>query len=88
MSEITSTTPAAIARLRNDAGGLICCALSHAACAALGLPFARDALDLVMLEPTMESYIGREFLALGDGAKLRKHRPVAYQVELHPPSPK
>ncbi|WP_324665174.1 3,4-dihydroxy-2-butanone-4-phosphate synthase [Haloarcula sediminis] len=40
-----SVTPEAVARLRNDAGGLVCLALSDAAAAALELPFMQDVLD-------------------------------------------
>ena len=40
-----SVTPEAVARLRNDAGGLICLALSDAAASALALPFMQDVLD-------------------------------------------
>ena len=40
-----SVTPDAVARMRNDAGGLICVALSNAVCEALELPFVQDALD-------------------------------------------
>jgi len=35
----------AVARLRTDAGGLVCVALSHAVCEAFDLPFVRDRLD-------------------------------------------
>jgi 3,4-dihydroxy 2-butanone 4-phosphate synthase len=35
----------AVARLRTDAGGLVCVALSDAVCDALDLPFVRDAVD-------------------------------------------
>jgi 3,4-dihydroxy 2-butanone 4-phosphate synthase len=35
----------AVARLRTDAGGLVCVALSDEVCDALGLPFVRDKLD-------------------------------------------
>ncbi|GGM57278.1 3,4-dihydroxy 2-butanone 4-phosphate synthase [Halarchaeum rubridurum] len=38
-------TPAAVARMRTDAGGLICTALSHDVCEAFELPFLADALD-------------------------------------------
>lgn len=38
-------TAEAVARLRRDAGGLICTALSHEVCAAFDLPFLGDALD-------------------------------------------
>jgi 3,4-dihydroxy 2-butanone 4-phosphate synthase len=35
----------AVARLRTDAGGLVCVALSDAVCETLDLPFVRDELD-------------------------------------------
>jgi 3,4-dihydroxy 2-butanone 4-phosphate synthase len=35
----------AVARLREDAGGLVCVALSDAVCETLDLPFVRDELD-------------------------------------------
>lgn len=38
-------THADIARLRNDAGGLICVALSDTVCRTLGLPFLRETID-------------------------------------------
>ncbi|QLC33119.1 3,4-dihydroxy-2-butanone-4-phosphate synthase [Halarchaeum sp. CBA1220] len=38
-------TPDAVARLRNDAGGLVCVALSHDVCEAFDLPFLADELD-------------------------------------------
>jgi 3,4-dihydroxy 2-butanone 4-phosphate synthase len=37
--------PAAVARMRNDAGGLICVALSDAVAAAWELPFLQEGLD-------------------------------------------
>ncbi|PSP37087.1 3,4-dihydroxy-2-butanone-4-phosphate synthase [Halobacteriales archaeon QH_2_66_30] len=40
-----AVTPAAVARLRNDAGGLVCVAVSDAVAEAFGLPFLEDALD-------------------------------------------
>lgn len=40
-----SVTPAEVARLRNDAGGLICVALEDAVANAFDLPFLADALD-------------------------------------------
>jgi 3,4-dihydroxy 2-butanone 4-phosphate synthase len=40
-----SVTPEAVARLRNDAGGLVCVALSDAVAEALALPFMQDVLD-------------------------------------------
>jgi len=41
----TAVDAAAVSRLRNDAGGLICVALADSVCAAFGLPFLQDALD-------------------------------------------
>ena len=40
-----SMTPEAVARLRNDAGGLVCVALTDAVARAHELPFAVDAID-------------------------------------------
>jgi 3,4-dihydroxy 2-butanone 4-phosphate synthase len=40
-----SVTPEAVARLRNDAGGLVCVALSDAAADVLDLPFMQSVLD-------------------------------------------
>ena len=40
-----AVTPAAVARLRNDAGGLVCVALSDAVAEGFDLPFVRDELD-------------------------------------------
>jgi 3,4-dihydroxy 2-butanone 4-phosphate synthase len=38
-------TPEAVARLRNDAGGLVCLALSYDAAEALDLPFRQETID-------------------------------------------
>lgn len=38
-------TPDAVARMRNDAGGLVCVALSDAVCAEFDLPFAQEIID-------------------------------------------
>ncbi len=38
-------TPDAVARLRNDAGGLICTALSHEVAETLELPFLQETID-------------------------------------------
>jgi len=38
-------TPDAVARMRTDAGGLICTALSHDVCEAFELPFLADAIE-------------------------------------------
>jgi len=40
-----SVTPEAVARMRNDAGGLICVALSDAVCRAFDLPFVQEVID-------------------------------------------
>lgn len=40
-----AVTPDALARLRNDAGGLVCVALSDAVARAFALPFAREIID-------------------------------------------
>ncbi|MBX0287646.1 3,4-dihydroxy-2-butanone-4-phosphate synthase [Haloarcula salinisoli] len=40
-----SVTPEAVARLRNDAGGLVCVALSDGVAEDLELPFMQDVLD-------------------------------------------
>ncbi|WP_123535614.1 3,4-dihydroxy-2-butanone-4-phosphate synthase [Halosimplex salinum] len=40
-----AVTPAAVARLRNDAGGLVCVALGDAVATAFDLPYAQDVLD-------------------------------------------
>jgi 3,4-dihydroxy 2-butanone 4-phosphate synthase len=40
-----AVTPRSVARMRNDAGGLVCVALADAVSEALGLPFIRESLD-------------------------------------------
>lgn len=40
-----AVTPAAVARLRNDAGGLVCVAVSHAVAETFDLPFLQETLD-------------------------------------------
>ena len=40
-----AVTPEAVARMRNDAGGLICVALDHEVAEAFELPFMQDVLD-------------------------------------------
>jgi 3,4-dihydroxy 2-butanone 4-phosphate synthase len=47
-----AVTPEAVARMRNDAGGLICVALSDDVCAAWDLPFAQELID----HPTAASH--------------------------------
>jgi len=57
-------TPAALAQLRNDAGGLICVAVSHAVAEAFGLPFMEDALDHAAAEDHDLSYDDRSSFSL------------------------
>ena len=40
-----AVTPAAVARLRNDAGGLVCVAVSHAVAETFDLPFLQETLE-------------------------------------------
>jgi 3,4-dihydroxy 2-butanone 4-phosphate synthase len=40
-----AVTPDAVARMRNDAGGLVCVALSNAVAEALDLPFVQELID-------------------------------------------
>ena len=40
-----AVTPEAVARMRNDAGGLVCVAVSDAVAEAFDLPFVQDVLD-------------------------------------------
>ena len=57
-------TPAAVARLRNDAGGLVCVAVSDAVTEAFGLPFLEDALDHPAAEDHDLSYDDRSSFSL------------------------
>jgi len=41
----TAVTPEAVARMRNDAGGLVCTALSYAVAEAFDLPFVQEVVD-------------------------------------------
>jgi 3,4-dihydroxy 2-butanone 4-phosphate synthase len=41
----SAVTPAAVARMRNDAGGLICAALGYEVAEAFELPFMQDVID-------------------------------------------
>lgn len=41
----SAVTPDAVCHLRNDAGGLVCVAVSHVVADELGLPFLQDELD-------------------------------------------
>lgn len=40
-----TVTPSAVAQMRNDAGGLVCVALSDAVCEVFDLPFAQEVID-------------------------------------------
>jgi 3,4-dihydroxy 2-butanone 4-phosphate synthase len=40
-----AVTPDAVARMRNDAGGLVCTALAHDVAEAFDLPFVQDVID-------------------------------------------
>ncbi len=40
-----AVTPADVARMRNDAGGLVCVALSDTVCTAWDLPFTQETID-------------------------------------------
>ena len=57
-------TPGAIAQLRNDAGGLVCVAVSHAVAEAFGLPFLEDALNHPTAEDHDLSYDDRSSFSL------------------------
>ncbi|PSQ42516.1 3,4-dihydroxy-2-butanone-4-phosphate synthase [Halobacteriales archaeon SW_7_68_16] len=54
----------AIARLRHDAGGLICVALSDAVCRTFELPFAGDAIDHPAVDDTDLGYDERSSFSL------------------------
>ena len=49
-----AVTPAAVARLRNDAGGLVCVALADPVAAAFDLPFLADVID----HPAAGNHVG------------------------------
>lgn len=48
-----AVTPDAVARMRNDAGGLVCVALSDAICEAFDLPFAQEIIDHPVGDPDL-----------------------------------
>ncbi len=56
--------PADLARLRNDAGGLVCVALSAGVADAFGLPFVADAVDHAATEDHDLSYDDRSSFSL------------------------
>ncbi|EMA52398.1 3,4-dihydroxy-2-butanone-4-phosphate synthase [Halococcus thailandensis] len=59
-----AVTPDAVARLRNDAGGLICVALSDPVARAFDLPFAREAIDHPAADGGKLSYGDRSSFSL------------------------
>jgi len=59
-----AVTPTAVARLRNDAGGLVCVAVSHEVAEAFGLPFLEDALDHPATEDHDLAYDDRSSFSL------------------------
>lgn len=54
----------AVARLRNDAGGLICTAIAYNPAERLGLPYYRDAIDHPAVEDTEREYGDRSSFSL------------------------
>ncbi len=56
--------PAAVARLRNDAGGLICVALSDAVATTAELPYAATAIDHPAIDDTTLAYGDRPSFSL------------------------
>ena len=59
-----AVTPAAVARLRNDAGGLVCVAVSDAVARAFDLPFAREVIDHPVASGETLSYGDRSSFSL------------------------
>ena len=59
-----AVTPEAVARLRNDAGGLICVALAYGAAEAFDLPFLGDVLDHPATENPDLAYDARSSFSL------------------------
>lgn len=56
--------PRDVQRLRNDAGGLICVALSHAVCEAFDLPFLSEEIEHVTAESGRLAYGDRSSFSL------------------------
>jgi len=59
-----AVTPAAVATLRNDAGGLICVALSHEVAESFDLPFLGDVVDHPSTEDPNLGYDSRSSFSL------------------------
>ncbi|SFR89537.1 3,4-dihydroxy-2-butanone 4-phosphate synthase [Halomicrobium zhouii] len=59
-----SVTPEAVARMRNDAGGLVCVALSDAVSEAFDLPFVQAAVDHPLTDDHQLSYDDRSSFSL------------------------
>jgi 3,4-dihydroxy 2-butanone 4-phosphate synthase len=59
-----AVTPEAVARLRNDAGGLVCVALSETVARAFDLPFAREVIDHPAAEDDELAYGDRSSFSL------------------------
>ena len=59
-----AVTPSDVARLRNDAGGLICVALSHEVADEFGLPFAEELIDHPAANETAIDYDERSSFSL------------------------
>ena len=60
----SAVTPEAVARLRNDAGGLVCVALAHEIAEAFGLPFRQETVDHPAAENHELSYDERSSFSL------------------------
>jgi 3,4-dihydroxy 2-butanone 4-phosphate synthase len=60
----TVVTPPDVARMRNDAGGLVCVALSAAVASAFDLPFVADALDHPLTSDHQVAYDERSSFSL------------------------
>ena len=59
-----AVTPDAVARLRNDAGGLVCVAVAHAVAEAFALPFRQETVDHPAAENHDLSYDDRSSFSL------------------------
>ncbi|MES3518249.1 MAG: 3,4-dihydroxy-2-butanone-4-phosphate synthase [Natronomonas sp.] len=60
----SAITPADVAQLRNDAGGLVCVALADSVCDAWGLPFLSEAIDHPATETHDLAYDDRSSFSL------------------------